>query len=146
MRILIPIAASFALAAAGCGGSRDTAPPVVEVRGDEYAYVLPARIEGGAVTMRFANTGEELHEYALAKLTKPGAVGELREAIAEQDRERFAELVDDVGGVPTLSPGEEVAITRELAAGTYVLLCFVPSSDGMPHVAKGMVGELTIPG
>lgn len=146
MKMLIPLAASLAVAVAGCGGSDEAAPPIVEVRGDEYAYVLPQSIEGGAVTMRFTNTGEELHEYALGKLTRPDAVDDLREAIAKQDSGRFGELVDDVGGVPTLSPGEEVSITRELEPGTYVLLCFVPSPDGTPHVAKGMLRTFDVKG
>ena len=38
---------------------------VVEVRGDEYAYVMPEHIEGGVVTLEFSNTGKELHEYSL---------------------------------------------------------------------------------
>lgn len=146
MKMLTPLAAALALVAAGCGGSEDAAPPVIDVQGDEYSYVLPQRIEGGAVTMRFTNTGEELHEYALGKLKRAGDVAELREAIAKQDRDRFVELVDDVGGVPTLSPGEEVSITRKLDAGTYVLLCFVPSPDGMPHVVKGMLRTFDVRG
>lgn len=138
--------AAAALAVAGCGGSDESAAPVIEVRGDEYSYVLPDRIQGGVVTMRFTNTGKELHEYALGKLADPAAAGELREAIAKQDRDRFMELVDDVGGVPALSPGKEVSITRELDPGTYILLCFVPSPDGMPHVAKGMLRTFDVEG
>jgi hypothetical protein len=28
----------------------------------------------------------------------------------------------------------------ELATGNYLVLCFVPSVDGLPHLAKGMIG------
>lgn len=28
--------------------------------------------------------------------------------------------------------------------GSYVLVCFVPSPDGIPHLAKGMVWPLTV--
>lgn len=148
MRALLAAAglAAAALAVAGCGGSDKSTTPAIDVRGDEYAYVLPDRIEGGVVAMRFTNTGKELHEYALGRLADPGAAAELRDAIAKNDRDRFMELVDDVGGVPALSPGEEVSITRELDPGTYVLLCFVPAPDGMPHVAKGMLRTFEVEG
>lgn len=135
------LAAGAGLALAGCGGSDETAAPVVEVRGDEYAYVLPERIEGGVVTMRFTNTGEELHEYALARLDEGKTRADVDAFLADPDSLQGGppDWIEDVGGVPTLSQDEEVSITRELASGTYVLLCFVPAPDGRPHIAHGMV-------
>lgn len=31
-----------------------------------------------------------------------------------------------------------------LREGNYVLLCFIPSADGVPHLAKGMVKPLQV--
>lgn len=147
MRKLIEVgAAVLVLAAAGCGGKDEQAANVVEVRGDEYAYVVPGTIEGGVVTMRFTNTGKELHEYALGKLAARTTLAELRRAIAAQDEGGFQKLLSDVGGVPALSPGEEIAITRELEPGTYALLCFLPSPEGTPHVVKGMLASFEVEG
>ena len=64
-RVSALVAATATLA--GCGGG-DAEQNVVEIRGDEYAYVMPASIEGGWTTMRLENTGKEAHEFALAKL------------------------------------------------------------------------------
>lgn len=129
------------LALAGCGGSDEAAPPVVDVRGDEYAYVMPERIQGGVVTMRFTNAGEELHEYALARLDDGRTGADVEEFLAEPSSLEGGPpaWIADIGGVPTLSQDEEVSITRELVQGTYVLLCFVPAPDGRPHIARGMV-------
>ena len=135
---LVPVAG---LALTGCGGGDETAAPVVEVRGDEYAYVMPDRIDGGAVTMRFTNTGEELHEYALARLDEGKTQADVDAYLADPASLEGGppSWIEDVGGVPTLSQGEEVSITRELRPGRYVLLCFVPAPDGRPHIAHGMV-------
>jgi len=37
-------------------------------------------------------------------------------------------------------------VTVELNAGTYVLLCFLPSHDSVPHIAKGMIAPLLVKG
>jgi len=136
------------VALAGCGGSDETAPPVVEVRGDEYAYVMPEKIGGGVVTMRFTNTGEELHEYALARLDDGKTAADIEAFLAAPKSLEGGppEWIDDVGGVPTLSQDEEVSITRELEQGTYVMLCFVPAPDGRPHIAHGMVKTFEVDG
>jgi hypothetical protein len=141
VRIGLAVLGSATLALVGCGGSDEAAAPVVEVRGDEYAYVMPDRIEGGVVTMRFTNTGEELHEYALARLDDGKTRADVDAYLADPESMRSGppDWIEDVGGVPTLSQDEEVSITRELERGTYVMLCFVPAPDGRPHIAHGMV-------
>lgn len=139
------LAASLALA--GCG-TDEAAPPVVDVRGDEYAYVMPERIDGGVVTMRFTNTGEELHEYALARLDEGKTRADVDAFLADPKSLQGGppDWIEDIGGVPTLSQDEEISITRKLAGGTYVLLCFVPAPDGRPHIAHGMVKTFEVGG
>jgi hypothetical protein len=41
-------------------------------------------------------------------------------------------------------PGATTETVVELTPGNYAVLCVVPSTDGMPHVAKGMVRQLTV--
>jgi plastocyanin len=46
---------------------------------------------------------------------------------------------------PILSTGESVVLTvHDVEPGTYVYWCTVPSPDGRPHSAYGMVGTLTV--
>ncbi len=55
-----------------------------------------------------------------------------------------ADLIGPPGGF--MSPGESAEVTApDLAAGTYAFICFVPSEgDGLPHLAKGMLGQLDV--
>ena len=41
-------------------------------------------------------------------------------------------------------PGAAQTTTMTLEAGDYVLICFVPYAQGVPHFARGMVRELTV--
>jgi plastocyanin len=46
---------------------------------------------------------------------------------------------------PTLATGEAVVFTVEgVEPGTYLYWCTLPSPDGSPHSAAGMVGTLTV--
>ena len=46
-----------------------------------------------------------------------------------------------------LFPGFSQKQTTELEAGTYALLCFIPTAgEGVPHLAKGMYGTLEVTG
>ena len=131
---------------AGCGhGTAER--NVVKVRADEYAYLMPDRIRGGVVTMEFSNTGRELHELALARLAPGVAPEDIRAELSDGDGEApDPKLLTDVGGVPLLSPGRTVTVTRELLDGTYLLLCFVPAPDGKPHIHHGMLRSFDIAG
>jgi len=135
---------AVAFGVAGCGGEGDEAQPV-DVQGDEYAFVMPDEAEGGVVRFNVSNTGEELHEYALGRLDEGKTLDDVKEALKSGDGDP-PEWFVDVGGVPLLSPGEELGLTRELEAGTYVFLCFIPSPKGVPHVELGMLKSFRLTG
>lgn len=132
-----------ALSVAGCGGGAGVQP--IEVQGNEYAFVMPDEAEGGVVRFNVSNTGKELHEYALGRLDEGKTLDDVKEALASE-QEDPPEWFVDVGGVPLLSPGEELGLTRELQAGTYVFLCFIPSPQGVPHVELGMLKSFELTG
>lgn len=128
---------------AACGGHTGT--ETVHVEGSEYAYVMPQSIEGGVVAMEFANVGEEPHEYAMGRLRPGKTLDDFRNELNSGGDEEPTSSVD-VGGVPLLSPGEQVTITRSLQPGTYVLICFVPAPDGKTHFEHGMIGSFEVEG
>lgn len=135
---------SLAASVAGCGGSDDASPEPVTIEGGEYAYVVPDDIEGGVVSMRFVNTGAEPHEFALARIDGDHTIDEAIEDLFAN--EGHAPYFTDVGGVPLLTSGEEITVTRRLEPGTYGLLCFFPNSDGKPHLELGMKRTFTVSG
>lgn len=70
---LVPLA----LLLGACGGGNNT-EDTVRVEGTEYVYVTPSSIEGGVVSMEFANTGEEPHEFAMGRLQPGKTVADFR--------------------------------------------------------------------
>lgn len=106
---------------------------------------MPDEAEGGVVSFRTSNVGKEVHEYALGRLDEGKTLADVKKALAEEQRDPPS-WFKDVGGVPVLSPGEEITITRDLRPGTYVMLCFLPSPKGVPHVNLGMLKSFELVG
>jgi len=52
--------------------------------------------------------------------------------------------IESAGGVGTIAPGSSSAATVDLDAGNYMMLCFIPNAEGIPHVALGMALPLTV--
>jgi hypothetical protein len=146
MRKLIPLAAA-ALLLAACGGT-DSKTNSVELRGDEYAFVMPETIEGGWTTLEFTNTGSEWHEFALAKLGAGKTIADVRDYLADPKSQQQPPpaWVQIRAGIPTLDGHEEAALTQRLEPGRYVLLCFLDAPDGKTHIEHGMLREFVIEG
>lgn len=49
-----------------------------------------------------------------------------------------------MGGPTSVAAGSTVSATVVLEPGEYLLACFVPSPDGVPHFLKGMSAPLTV--
>jgi uncharacterized cupredoxin-like copper-binding protein len=138
------------LALAACGGDEGNGGAtsnagVIEVKGAEYAFVMPEQVEGGVVSLEISNVGKELHEYALGRLEQGKTLADVKKVLAQGEGEPPS-WFKDVAGVPLLSPGEEITITRELQPGTFVFLCFVPSPKGVPHYDLGMLKSFEVAG
>lgn len=144
--LLMPLALAAALA--GCGGSGEAGPPVVEIEGDEYAFVLPRSIQGGWTDLRLTNTGEEPHEFALARLEGDRTRADVLAVLSDPStREKgLPDWVDVRPGIPTLDPGRTAALAQKLDPGRYALICFLSGPSGKPHFLDGMIGILEVAG
>jgi uncharacterized cupredoxin-like copper-binding protein len=49
-----------------------------------------------------------------------------------------------MGGVGAIAPNGSAQAVLNLTAGEYVIICFIPSADNVPHLAKGMIKPLTV--
>jgi hypothetical protein len=128
---------------AGCGG--DSGDDVVRVEATESSYEMPEQIEGGLTTMEFVNAGDQVHEWALVRL-KPGrSEADLRTELLTGTTGDF-DSADDVGGVPAMTPGATLRLTRELEAGQYVFYCTMPASDERAHFQSGMIRGFEVAG
>jgi hypothetical protein len=127
------------------GEEAEAGAGVIEVKGAEYAFLMPEEAEGGVVSFRTSNIGKEIHEYALGRLDEGKTLADVKKRLAQGEGEP-PPWFKDVGGVPVLSQGEEITITRDLQPGTYVMLCFLPSPKGVPHVNLGMIKSFELVG
>jgi hypothetical protein len=144
--MLVGLATAIAAAAlAGCGGGDDEQSAAIDVKGVEYAFDMPDQGKAGVVTFDVSNAGGELHEFALGRLAPGKTIADVK-AYLKSGQEGTPKWFQDVGGVPILSPGEKLGLTRRLAPANYVFLCFIPSPKGVPHVNLGMLKEFRLSG
>jgi hypothetical protein len=131
----------------GCGGG-EPEENVVEIRGDEYAFVMPESIEGGWTTLRLENTGEEPHEFALAKLEGNRTRSDVLEILSDPATQEQGPpaWVQIRAGIPTLQAGETAALTQRLEPGRYALICFLDGPSGKPHFLDGMLSVVEVDG
>lgn len=125
---------------------RETQPPtqnVVEVGLTEYAFEMPDEVTGGTITFQAQNSGSQPHEVGFAAIKGDQGLEEVMSAVERGEPPRFTE---DLAGIPVVSPGIETSMTRELDEGSYAFWCFLPTPEGEPHAAEGMVKVFTVTG
>jgi uncharacterized cupredoxin-like copper-binding protein len=116
-------------------------PNLVTVTASDFAFAAPATVPAGLTTVRLVNEGKEMHHAQLVRLDEGHTVEELMKAGEHGPLPAWARFV---GGPNVPAPQGFTEATLDLAPGTYALVCFVPSPDGVPHLMKGMVKPLTV--
>lgn len=128
---------------AGMGGAAMAAMPELMIHAHDYTYDLPKQVTAGIVRMTLTSDGKEPHHAQLARLND-GVTQEQFLAALQAGEEAMFPLVSFTGGPAPIDAGGSQTVLMALAAGNYVVLCFVPSADGLPHVAKGMIGFFAV--
>jgi len=119
-------------------------PPTVSVKTTDYGFELPAQFRGGLVTLELDNSaGKEAHEASLVRLEQGKTLADLQQAMRQGGGPPPSWILN-AGGPGPVMPGRKATYTANLQPGTYSFLCFVHSSDGQSHVAKGMVASATV--
>ena len=121
------------------GGAK---PRLVTVTTREFTFDAPASIPAGVTTLRLVNAGKEPHHLWISRIDSGKTMADVEKAMKSQAPPPA--WIVDVGGPNAVDPGGEARATLDLAPGTYIFLCAVPSADGVPHIAKGMVKPLTV--
>lgn len=151
MRRTLPLAAAALFAACGrtevhesVQAAAPAQPAELLVTAQDYSYTMPDTVAPGVTTIRLRNTGKEPHQIQMFRLDSGKTMQDVM-MLMQQDAPAPAWLVG-VGGPNATMPGEETSATVQLSAGHYLGVCFIPSPDGAPHVAKGMMHELVVTG
>jgi hypothetical protein len=91
----------------------------VNVSGADYSFESPDKLETGYVTFTFTNTGRELHHFQLVRLND-GVTVEQFQAATQQGEDAAMALIELVGGVGLVLPGQSATTTVHLEKpGTY---------------------------
>ena len=123
----------------------------VDVTAVDYAFEgVPETLPAGKVTFAFSNEGKEMHEMLLVRYKDPETT--IKDLMKLSDKE--AQKAIDFLGASFGPPGSSDVESKDLTAGKYALVCFVPvgstsekaarKADGPPHVARGMSAEFTV--
>jgi len=127
---------------AAASAAAPAAPNVLTITATDYAFDAPAQIPAGITTIRVVSNGKEVHQAALVRIEQGKTYADFAAAVKHPGPPP-AWLVDAGGPNPPM-PNGTAEVTENLAPGTYAIVCFVPSPDGTPHIAKGMMRELTV--
>jgi hypothetical protein len=146
LAILVMVIVLSAYVVAAASQATTGAPiPEITIKAADYSFEAPAQIEAGPVVLTLVNNGQETHHAQLARLNQ-GVTMDKFLATLKEDPEATMPMLTFVGGPGLLDPGLSQQVTLELTPGQYVLLCFIPAHDGVPHLAKGMIAPIQVVG
>lgn len=116
---------------------------VVDWVATEYAFTTPEVLPAGTVRIRLTNDGQEVHHGQLLRLLTGITFEQFTSALETEGQSalRFTSLE---GGPGAVDPHATSDVTLDLKPGNYVLACFVPGPDGVPHLIKGMLKPLQV--
>jgi hypothetical protein len=108
----------------------------------DYGFEGPAQIPAGLTLFRLDNQGKELHHLVLVRLEQGRTYDSLLAALKKPGPPPA--WMHPVGGPNATNPGANSNATENLTEGHYAVICFIPSADGVPHLAKGMTSPLEV--
>ena len=119
-------------------------PLQLTVTARDYVFELPDSVPAGVTTINLVNQGPEFHHVQLVRIEDGHTVAEFLDALRAGGMPPA--WVREIGGPNTPLPGGTAQATVELEPGPHAVVCFIPSADGVPHIAKGMVQPFEVTG
>lgn len=113
------------------------AAPISEITLSDYSIAAPTTMPAGYVTFRTKDIGKEGHQAALVRLDSNKTIEDFRAAMVKAGPPPA--WISFLGG-----PQNSSDVTIDLTPGNYVWYCMIPSPDGVPHIAKGMLAAMTV--
>ncbi|MEW5919242.1 MAG: hypothetical protein AB1762_22765, partial [Gemmatimonadota bacterium] len=115
----------------------------IDLRASDFSFEAPDTTTAGPTWIRMTNTGKEFHHVIVVHIDSGHTVDEFLKNFS--DKTPPPSWAHILGGPIAPSPaGAATSTALDLMPGKYALICVVPSADGVPHVAKGMVREMTV--
>lgn len=125
------------------GTPAPAAPRTVTIAANEFALRAPDTLTQGATTFNLVNEGKEFHHVWIARLENGRTMRDVSSVLKNPGP--LPPWIREVGGPNAPMPEGGIAnATGMLQPGAYVLGCWIPGPDGVPHIMKGMVRPLTV--
>jgi hypothetical protein len=157
-RIRTGAAVLAALVLGGCGSDRRAeappadappatpaaaapAPEILTVTASDYKFDAPDQIPAGLVTVRLMNRGPSPHHVQLLRLADGKTAADFQAAVQKGAMPTWA---TPAGGPNPPEVGGTSEVRLPLEAGEYVMVCFIPDTAGVPHMAHGMLRPLRV--
>lgn len=114
---------------------------------NDYSFTVEGEATPGDLTLNFSNEGSEIHHAILGKLDQGKSLQDVKDFLKKGfDGEPPAWFEDSPIDMELVSPGQSSGVVLDAEKGTYVLLCFMPTPKGEPHVGHGMVQTFEVSG
>jgi hypothetical protein len=110
----------------------------------DYAFAAPERLPAGSHTFELVNEGKELHHAALVKIAAGHTMDDLKAYLSQPPGAPMPDWLTEAGGPNGVIGSDKANATLDLQPGLYAWICFIPSPDGIPHFAKGMIRSLVV--
>jgi plastocyanin len=133
-----PAPAAQRIAAAPAAEAAGGGVPRVAIGARDYAFDAPDSVQAGVASYTLRNQGPEPHHAQFLRLNDGVTMAQFGAALM-QGPEAALPLVSTRGGPGAIDAGKTQEVTLDLPAGQYVMVCFIESADGVPHLAKGMI-------
>ena len=117
-------------------------PNVVTYIARDYGFEGPAQIPAGCDDVPADNQGKELHHLVIVRIDGGRTYDSLLVALRKPGPPPA--WMHLMGGPNAADPGTTSNATHRLTEGHYAILCFIPSADAVPHMAKGMTAPLEV--
>ena len=109
---------------------------------DGHRFRGPEILPAGWTTLRLSNESQDPHHMQLIQLPEGMTLEDLFAAFQGPGPPPAG--LKFSGGVGSLFSGGSGLATVNLAPGNYVMACFIPDDNGVPHAAGGMVKPFTV--
>jgi hypothetical protein len=116
-------------------------PEILTVTASDYKFDAPDQIPAGMVTIQLVNRGPSPHHVQLLRLGEGKTLADFQAAMQTGQMPTWAM---PAGGPNPSEVGGTSEVRLPLEAGQYVMVCFIPDTAGVPHVAHGMFRPLRV--
>lgn len=117
--------------------------PDTHVKLVDYGFEISKPLTAGHHVLHIMNGAQQTHELFLAKLAPGKTAADLAAWI--EGGQKGPPPAMPMGGITGIAPNGHATLAVDLQPGNYGMYCFVPDmKDGKPHVAHGMLHEITV--